>query len=58
MARRVKLENAKSAAHVVKTLHTAHGGKLSIVRVITGEFAEGTVVAGPRARNAPRASSR
>jgi elongation factor G len=43
-ARRLKLENAKSAAYVLKTLHTAHGGKLSLVRVLTGEFGDGTVV--------------
>ena len=45
-ARRLKLENAKSAAYVMKSLHTAHGGKLSLVRVLTGEFGDGTVVTG------------
>ncbi len=45
-ARRLKLENAKSAAYVFKTLHTAHGGKLSLARVLTGEFGDGTVVTG------------
>ncbi len=45
-ARRLKLENAKSAAYVFKSLHTAHGGKLSLVRVLTGEFGDGTVVSG------------
>lgn len=49
MARRMKLENARSGAHVMKTLHTAHGGKMSIVRVITGEFGEGTIARGPDA---------
>ncbi len=47
-ARRLKLENAKSAAHVLKTMYSAHGGKLSIVRVLAGEFGEGTVVQGAR----------
>ena len=47
-ARRLKLENAKSAAHVLKTIYTAHGGKLSLVRVLAGEFGEGTVVQGAR----------
>jgi elongation factor G len=47
-ARRLKLENAKSAAHVVKTLYSPHGGKLSIVRVLAGEFGEGTIVQGAR----------
>jgi elongation factor G len=46
-ARRLKLENAKSAAHIVKTLYTPHGGKLSIARVLTGEFADGATVTGP-----------
>lgn len=45
-ARRLKLENAKSAAYVFKTLHTAHGGKLSLARVLKGEFADGTNVTG------------
>jgi elongation factor G len=45
-ARRLKLENARSAAQVVKTLHTGHGGKLSIARVLTGEIAEGANVTG------------
>lgn len=44
--KRLKLENARSAAHVVKTLHTAHGGKLSVARVLAGEFAEGATVMG------------
>ena len=48
-ARRLKLENAKSAAQVLKTIHTAHGGKVSLVRVIAGEFGEGTQVQGARA---------
>jgi elongation factor G len=48
-ARRLKLENAKSAAHVVKTIYTPHGGKMSVVRVLAGEFGEGTVVHGPHA---------
>ena len=48
-ARRLKLENAKSAGQVLKTLYSAHGGKLSIVRVIAGDFGEGTVVTGRRA---------
>jgi len=45
-ARRLKVENAKSAAFVLKTMHTAHGGKLSLTRVLAGEFGDGTVVTG------------
>jgi elongation factor G len=48
-AKRLKLENAKSAAHVIKTVYTPHGGKISVVRVLAGEFGEGTVVQGARA---------
>jgi elongation factor G len=48
-ARRLKLENAKSAAHVMKTVYSPHGGKISLVRVLAGEFGEGTVVQGARA---------
>jgi elongation factor G len=50
-ARRLKLENTKSAAYIMKTLHTAHGGKLSLARVLTGEFGDGTVVTGPAGRD-------
>ena len=31
---------------VLKTIHTAHGGKLSVVRVLAGEVADGTLLAG------------
>jgi elongation factor G len=48
-AKRLKLENAKSAAHVIKTMYSPHGGKMSVVRVLAGEFGEGTIVHGPRA---------
>jgi elongation factor G len=48
-AKRLKLENAKSAAQVLKTMYTAHGGKISLVRVLAGEFGEGTIVQGARA---------
>ncbi len=50
-ARRLKLENARSAAYVMKSMHTAHGGKLSLVRILTGEFGDGTVVRGPDGRD-------
>jgi elongation factor G len=53
-ARRLKLENTKSAAQVLKTIHTPHGGKLSLVRVLTGEVGEGTELRGTG--NSERAS--
>ncbi|MDH4982096.1 elongation factor G [Hyphomicrobium sp. D-2] len=46
-AQRLGVEDATSAACVFKTLHTQHGGKLSVARVLKGEFADGTVVTGP-----------
>ena len=48
-ARRLKLENAKSAGQVLKTMYTAHGGKISLVRVLAGDFGEGTIAQGARA---------
>jgi elongation factor G len=45
-ARRLKLENSKSAAYVFKTVHTKSGGKLSFVRVLTGEIPESATVIG------------
>ena len=45
-ARRLKVENALSAAYVFKTMHTTHGGKLTLARVLTGEFADGATVVG------------
>ncbi|HYD16041.1 MAG TPA: elongation factor G [Hyphomicrobium sp.] len=45
-AKRLKVENAKSAAYVMKTLYTGHGGKLSIARVLTGDLPDGAAVTG------------
>ena len=45
-ARRLKLENASSAAFVMKSIHTSHGGKLSLVRVIAGQLGDGDMVTG------------
>ncbi len=33
-------------AHVMRSIHTAHGGKLSFARVLRGAFSEGTTVTG------------
>ena len=33
-------------AHVMRSIHTAHGGKLSFARVLRGAFADGTTVTG------------
>ena len=46
-ARRLKLENAKSAIYVFKNLHTKAGGKLSFVRVLTGDIPDSATLTGP-----------
>jgi len=43
---RAQRENAKSAAHVIKTFYLPHGGKMSISRVLAGEFADSVTVMG------------
>jgi elongation factor G len=45
-AKRLGVDKAPSCAFVAKTFHTAHGGKLSLVRVLSGTFADGTTVYG------------
>jgi elongation factor G len=39
-------------AQVIKTLHTGHGGKLSVARVLRGGFREGDTVTGSRSAEA------
>jgi elongation factor G len=41
---RLGLETAQSAALILKTSYSAHGGKLSIARVLASTFGDGTVV--------------
>jgi elongation factor G len=50
-AKRLKLENTKSSAYVIKTLYTGHGGKLSLARVLTGSVADGSTVTGADGRD-------
>lgn len=50
-ARRLKLENAKSSAFAFKTVHTAHGGKLTLARVLSGEIADGAILHGPSGKD-------
>jgi elongation factor G len=45
-ARRLGVDKTLSCAFVAKTFHTAHGGKLSLARILTGVFADGTTVYG------------
>ena len=43
-AKRLGLGSAKSAAYIMKTIHTSHAGKLSLARVLAGQFADGASV--------------
>ncbi len=43
-AKRLGLGSAKSAAYIMKTIHTSHAGKLSLARMLAGQFADGTSV--------------
>ncbi len=40
--------NGPALAHVIRTIHTAHGGKLSLARVLRGAFADGAMVVSSR----------
>ncbi len=45
MRRRLNIEDKGPAlAQVVRTIHTAHGGKLSLARVLRGQFVDGATV--------------
>ena len=46
--RRLGIERATSAAHVIKTTYTPHGGKLSVTRVLAGEVGDGTILKGAK----------
>ena len=41
--------NGDALAYVMKTLHTAHGGKMSVTRVLAGSIAEGAMLTGAAA---------
>ena len=46
-ARRQIEPNGETVVQVMKTLHTAHGGKLSIARVLSGSIGDGAELTGP-----------
>ena len=52
-AKRLKVDGAKSAAYVLKTLYTGHGGKLSIARVLAGDLGDGSTVTASDVDNDP-----
>ena len=45
-ARRLGVNGSRSTAFVMKSYHTGHGGKLSLVRVLAGEIGDGAVLSG------------
>ncbi len=45
-AKRLGLKPNGTVAQVLKTFHTAHGGKLSLARILSGEIADGMVLYG------------
>ncbi|MBL8569701.1 MAG: elongation factor G [Phreatobacter sp.] len=45
-ARRLGVKAGDAMAHVMKTIHTAHGGKLSVARVLTGTLGDGAILTG------------
>ena len=45
---RLGLSDGPPLAHVVRTIHTAHGGKLSLARVLRGSFSDGATVVSSR----------
>ncbi|MFO1033423.1 MAG: elongation factor G [Hyphomicrobiales bacterium] len=52
-AARLKLDaKAAPTAQVLKTFHTAQGGKLSLVRVLAGEIADGATLLGGKGQEA------
>ena len=45
-AERLGVDKAASCIQVMKTFHTAHGGKLSLARVLAGDLADGATLYG------------
>jgi elongation factor G len=41
--------NGDAVGYVLKSLHSSHGGKMSIVRVLAGQIGDGTVLSSPQA---------
>jgi elongation factor G len=51
-ARRLGAPQSGTTAQVLKTFHTAHGGKLSLSRVIGGQISDGDILFGPNGSEA------
>src|SRR5690606_15191709 len=43
----INAKNADAIAYVLKTWHTAHGGKLSVARILAGQAGDGTTFITP-----------
>ena len=41
-------ESGPALGHVMRSMHTAHGGKLSLARVLRGSFTDGSTIVGAR----------
>jgi elongation factor G len=41
--------NGDAVGYLLKSLHSSHGGKMSIVRVLAGQIGDGTILASPQA---------
>lgn len=51
-AKRLGLEaNGNTTVQVMKTFHTAHGGKLSLTRILSGSVSDGTVLYGGKGQD-------
>jgi elongation factor G len=46
-AKRLKVSGGDPLAYVMKTLNTAHAGKMSIVRVLSGQIGDGVTLSSP-----------
>ena len=46
-ADRLGVSECGGTAHVIKTIHTQHGGKLSVARVLSGKIADSAIATGP-----------
>src|SRR6185312_10424928 len=47
-AKRLGVNGAASCAQIIRTYHTSHGGKLSLARILAGEFIDGAMTYGPK----------
>ncbi len=46
-AKRLDIKGKDPVAYVLKTFHTAHGGKMSVARVLAGQIGDGTTLSSP-----------